>query len=387
MRPRVGLICLAVALPFAVAPGFFAAQRTPVASATPQQRPDGLYARIDTSRGVIVARLEPEKTPLTVTSFAGLAEGTIANEAFAPGEPYYDGSIFHRVVPGHVVQAGMPATDRSDARGPGYTFPNEIHAQLSHDHAGALGMANGGPGTNSAQFYITLGDRSYLDGDYIVFGDVVAGLEVVHAIEQGDVVESIRIDRVGERAEAFRADTASFEERVAAAKTRVDNDARDRRRLEREWVTLQLGHLQGLVSDGVLRFPQKLGGGGLVVDGDRLSIRYAGIALRYRGHMLELNGPLFEEVRFASAADGTPQNVDLAGAVFEYEVGASTVTPGFDTAISQMRRGGQEIIVVPYPLAYGGRGFYGPDRPGRLVISPNTRVLYAIEVRISDSGH
>ena len=107
------------------------------------QLPDGLYAEIHTSKGTIVARLEPSKTPMTVANFVGLAEGTIANRAFDAGTPYYDGSVFHRVVPGHVIQAGAPDPNRSAARGPGYTFPNEIHADLSHDHAGALGMANG----------------------------------------------------------------------------------------------------------------------------------------------------------------------------------------------------------------------------------------------------
>ena len=100
---------------------------------------------------------------MTVANFVGLAEGTIANSAFDPGRPFYDGSVYHRVVPGHVIQTGIPASDR--ARGPGYTFPNEIHARLSHNHAGALNMANSGPNTNSSQFCIMLGDRSYLDGD------------------------------------------------------------------------------------------------------------------------------------------------------------------------------------------------------------------------------
>ncbi len=345
------------------------------------QLPDGLYARIDANRGTIVARLEHEKTPLAVSSFVGLAEGTIDNEAFEPGEPYYDGSVFHRVVEGHVIQAGMPSPDRAESRGPGYQYPNEIHADLSHDHAGALGVANGGPGTNGSQFYITLGDRSYLDGDYIVFGEVVAGMDVVHAIEKGDLIERIEIERVGEGAEGFRPDTVGFQRLVEAAEARDEDNLQDRARLEREWIRMNLPNGGVFDSGGISRYPQRLGRPGLVAAGDRLAVRYAGIALRYRGHMLGLeDGPVFEEVQFASSADGRPQNTDPEGRVFEYVVGETSVTPGFDEAITEMRRGGKDIVVVPFHLAYGSGGFYGPDRPNRLVISPNTMVIYAIEI-------
>src|ERR1044072_3469733 len=88
---------------------------------------DGLYARIRTSKGLIVAHLEMDLTPLTVANFVGLAEGTIANAAFDPGRPFFDGSVFHRVVPGHVAQTGAPPTER--ARQPGHTSPHENHAE------------------------------------------------------------------------------------------------------------------------------------------------------------------------------------------------------------------------------------------------------------------
>ncbi|HET9784269.1 MAG TPA: peptidylprolyl isomerase, partial [Terriglobales bacterium] len=169
--------------------------------------PDGLYAEVTTAKGVIVMRLRPDAAPMAVASFVGLAEGTIANRALDPGQPFFDHSTFHRVVPGHVIQTGIP--DSSRAKAPGYMFPNEIDARLSHDHAGAVGMANGGPGTNEAQWYITLGNRSYLDGDYTVFGAVVRGMDVVMRIRQGDALDTVRILRVGRAAAAYHPTTAS----------------------------------------------------------------------------------------------------------------------------------------------------------------------------------
>jgi peptidylprolyl isomerase len=321
---------------------------------------------------------------LAVANFVGLAEGTIANEAFEEGTPYYDGSVFDRVVDGHVIQAGAPDPKRSEARGPGYTFPNEIHADLSHDHAGALGMANGGPHTNSAQFYITLGDRSYLDGDYIVFGEVVEGMEVVHGIEQGDVIEGVRIVRRGAEAEAFRPDTVAFAAMVAAAETRVENDAMDRRRLEREYVTLRFPGRRVITRDGVQHILRRRGRGDRPAEGERLAVRYVGTALRYRGHMLGVQGRLFEEIEFGSAEDSSPKWLDVPtdADVFEYEVGATSIGEGFDAVVRSMRRGGQRIIIVPADSAYGLGGFYGPNVAGekRLVIPPNTMVIYAIEL-------
>src|SRR3974390_3394593 len=128
-----------------------------LAGLSPPQRPDGLYAEIRTSKGPIVARLEFEMTPMTVANFVGLAEGTIENAAFDLGRPFYDGAVWHRVVPGHVIQTGQAQSGKS--RGPGYQFPNEIHALLNHNRAGMLNMANSGPNHNASPFRITRGHR------------------------------------------------------------------------------------------------------------------------------------------------------------------------------------------------------------------------------------
>lgn len=108
------------------------------ASTGAQTYPDGLYAEIATTKGVIVLALDFARAPMRVASFVGLAEGTIDNEAFARGRPFFDGSVFDRVVAGHVIQGGMADSELS--RVAGYSIPNEIHPDMRHSRAGMLGM-------------------------------------------------------------------------------------------------------------------------------------------------------------------------------------------------------------------------------------------------------
>ncbi len=164
---------------------------------------DGLYAKFDTAKGEIICLLEYKKTPLTVTNFVALAEGTkdLGGGAKAKGDRFYDGLKFHRVIPDFMIQGGCPLG--TGTGGPGYTFPDEIDPSLTHSKPGILSMANAGPGTNGSQFFITHVATPWLDGKHTVFGHVVSGMDVVNQIAGDDLLNSVEIIRVGEDAENF----------------------------------------------------------------------------------------------------------------------------------------------------------------------------------------
>jgi cyclophilin family peptidyl-prolyl cis-trans isomerase len=327
-------------------------------------RPDGVYAELRTTKGLIVLQLEFEKAPMTSANFVGLAEGTIANKALPPGAPFYDGTVFHRVVAGHVIQAGMP---KAAERGPGYTIPNEIVSGLDHGRAGMLGMANSGPHTNSSQFYITLGDRSYLDGNYTVFGHVVDGMNVVTAIVQGDVVEQVKIVRVGKAAEAFRPDTATFTKLVDEAKARV-KEADERKARDEDAFVKSRWPGAATSSKGARFVVIREGAGERPQPGSKLKAIYTARLLDGRAIC-------------SSAEDGRPVP-GAAAEAFGYEVGKTRVTPGLDEALADMRKGERRVVVVTGALSYGSAGFYGKDKPGekRFVISPNVLIAYEVEL-------
>ena len=163
----------------------------------------GIFATINTSKGSIRIQLTYEQTPGTVGNFVGLAEGLLPNEAKKKGTPYYDGVKFHRVIPNFMIQGGCPKG--TGVGGPGYQFDDEMHPDLKHDKPGVLSMANAGAGTNGSQFFITHIPTEWLDGKHTVFGQVVAGQEVVNAIAQNDLIETIRIERVGDAAKNWDA--------------------------------------------------------------------------------------------------------------------------------------------------------------------------------------
>ena len=135
-----------------------------------------IYALFDTTAGSFKVRLFADKAPKTVDNFVSLADGS------KTGKPFYDGTVFHRVIPNFMVQGGDP--EGTGRGGPGYRFEDEFHPELKHGKAGLLSMANAGPNTNGGQFFITLDATPWLDNKHSIFGEVSEGYDVVKKISE-----------------------------------------------------------------------------------------------------------------------------------------------------------------------------------------------------------
>ncbi len=184
--------------------------------ALPADTTDGLFAIITTRLGTVKVKLAYKDAPVTVANFVALAQGKWHNSAKPDGTPYYDGTVFHRVIPGFMIQGGDPAG--TGAGGPGYSFPDELNPAMESYKAGyvrgAVAMANRGPDTNGSQFFIMHKDFG-LPHSYSIFGMVVSGMEAVDAIAtlprngqdrpNEEVTMKVKIEAVGKDAKAFDA--------------------------------------------------------------------------------------------------------------------------------------------------------------------------------------
>jgi peptidyl-prolyl cis-trans isomerase A (cyclophilin A) len=174
----------------------------------------GIYAHFTTTNGNFIVKFFDKEAPETVANFVGLAEGKKAWTDPRTGRqvrrPYYRNVLFHRIIPGFMIQGGDP--EGTGMGGPGYTFEDEIVPSLRHNKPGIVSMANRGPDTNGGQFFITVAPYPSLDGKYSIFGEVVEGLDNVVAMSKvpttgprGDppnkprkdvVINNVRIERV-----------------------------------------------------------------------------------------------------------------------------------------------------------------------------------------------
>jgi FKBP-type peptidyl-prolyl cis-trans isomerase len=304
---------------------------------------EGIYARFTTSKGQILVQLTHDKTPGTVGNFVALAEGNLENSAKPQGTPYYDGLKFHRVIADFMIQGGCPlGTGTGD---PGYKFDDEFVSELKHDGPGVLSMANAGPGTNGSQFFITHTATPWLDGKHTVFGKVVEGQEVVDAIAQGDVIETLAIERVGDAAQNWNAVEAFRVFENARAKREEEAKKAAQEALDK----LAAGFDQ---TDSGLRYKiiQK-GSGAQAEKGKSVSVHYEG--------SLD-NGQVF---------DSSYRRKDP----ITFTLGIGQVIQGWDEGIALLKEGDKARFVIPSYLGYGERGAGG-------VIPPNATLVFDVEL-------
>ncbi len=309
---------------------------------------DGLYAEMKTSKGTILIKLHFDKTPMTVCNFVGLAEGKIKNTAKAEGVHYYDGLKFHRVIADFMVQGGDPLG--TGTGGPGYQFPDEFDATLRHEGPGVLSMANAGVGTNGSQFFITHVATPWLDGMHTVFGKVVTGMDVVNAIKQDDIIETLKIIRQGAAASAFQADDASKEKYMTEIKNKAMNSEKEAASKFENWIKTTYPAAQKTAS-GLYYVVDRQGEGAQAVAGKTVSVHYSGKLI---------DGREFDN----SYSRNEP---------IEFKLGIGQVIPGWDEGIALMKEGAKYKLIIPSELGYGKRGAGG-------VIPPNATLIFDTEL-------
>ncbi|WP_340202708.1 peptidylprolyl isomerase [Ascidiimonas sp. W6] len=304
---------------------------------------DGIYAKFNTSKGEILLKLTHDKTPGTVGNFVGLAEGKLENNIKPKGTPYYDGLIFHRVIPDFMIQGGCPQGKGSG--GPGYNFDDEFHPELRHEGPGVLSMANAGPGTNGSQFFITHVETAWLNDKHTVFGFVESGQDVVDAIAQGDTIETLEIIRKGAEAEAWDA-VANFENFKKSATDRLEAE---KKRAEEQMKSIVDGFTK--TASGLHYKILEKGSGAKAVKGQNVSVHYEGKLL---------NGMVFD----SSFKRNEP---------ISFNVGTGQVISGWDEGILLLEEGDKARFVIPSHLAYGSRGAGG-------VIPPDATLIFDVQL-------
>jgi cyclophilin family peptidyl-prolyl cis-trans isomerase len=312
---------------------------------------DGVFALMETSRGIIVLELFYKQTPLTVTNFVGLAEGTLSA---ANGKPFYNGLKFHRVISkgngddqDFMIQGGDPKGNGTG--GPGYQFADEFVDSLKFNKAGLLAMANSGPATNGSQFFITIVPTDWLSGKHTIFGQVLGnGQEIVNATKQGDLIKSITIVRQGADAAKFSATQKDFDALASAAAKKTSDAAARRAGSANAASQLLSGATRS--PEGIYYLTTKEGKGNKTGLGKSVSVQYKGYFL--------------DRTVFDSSEGRAP---------LDFTTGREQMIKGFDKMVQDMKLNEKRTFVLPPAEAYGANGAGG-------VIPPNAYIVFDVEL-------
>ena len=340
---------------------------------------DGMYAEIITNKGIMVAKLHYDKTPITVANFVSLAEGTnkMADKKYKD-KKFYDGLIFHRVMNGFMIQGGDPLG--SGMGDPGYRFNDEFKPELKHDKPGILSMANSGVNTNGSQFFITEKPTPFLDNVHTVFGELVLGLDVQDSISnvkvgaenkplENVVIEKLNIIRKGKEAKSFNAasifknhfvEVERIEKEKAEKKAAMLKSHFEKFNAQKEKsITLPSG-LQYIITEQAT--------GEKLKDIHKILADYT--VYFEDGKLLGTS-----KLEIAEALDAVNPRQKAANGYEPIicEIGPDArMIPGFKEGLKQLKVGDKATLFIPYHLAYG--------ETGNRDIPPKTNLIFEVEI-------
>jgi len=340
---------------------------------------DGIYAEIITSKGIMLAKLEKDKAPVTVANFVALAEG---NNSMVKNEykkkRFYNGTIFHRVIDGFMIQGGDPlGTGKGN---PGYKFKGEFHPDLKHDKGGVLSMANSGPNTNGSQFFITEVPKPHLDNGYNVFGELILGLDVQDSISNVKVdnknkpltpvlIEELNIIRKGKSAKQFDA-TKIFNNHFAEdERLKKEKKAKEEAILKATQAKFKTQKaLAKTLDSGLQYYILEKGTGENLTENSKVVTHYT---------VYFENGKLLETSKLEVAEQLGVVN-ERRKAANKYEPLTADIGPdaqmiaGFKEGLQQLHVGDKATLFIPYHLAYG--------EAGRRGIPAKSNIIFEVEI-------
>ena len=298
---------------------------------------EGVFAVLETEKGTIILNLFYKETPMTVSNFVGLAEGTLDA---AKGKPFYNGLKFHRVIADFMIQGGDPQGNGTG--GPGYKFADEFVDGYVFDKPGKLAMANSGANTNGSQFFITHVPTDWLNYKHTIFGEVLEGQDVVNKVAQGDSIKSLTIVRQGKDAEAFKVNQASFDALKAEGSKKAAAFKEER---AKKTIAKVIEGCEKSKS-GIYYQILKQGSGPVCGKGKKVTVEY-------KGYLPD--GQIFDASKEFHPQGHEPIDFTTAG---------GQMIPGFDEMVQEMKYGETRKMVIPPELAYGSYGVPQAGIPG-----------------------
>ena len=348
---------------------------------------DGLYAKVETSKGTFIVALDYQKVPIMVANFVTLAEGKnqFVSKEFK-GKPFFDGLNFHRVISklngdseDFMVQTGDPLGNGSgDA---GYKIRDEF-TDLKHNKPGVLSMANSGPNTNSSQFFITLVPTPWLDGKHSIFGSVVGdGMKVVATIVKDDIVKTVTIIRKGEVVKKFDAvkifndyfkSETENQKKQAAIDSQKKKDYDAKYKIVKDQKVTFFNELKKSATKTPSGFKFKIiqkSTGDIPKDGETVNIEYAGFL--EDGTLFDTSSPTVAKQFGMFNEQRAMQNGYSA---LPYVMGSNRMIPGFVEGLSKLKKGEKAVFFIPFNLGYGEQGAGN-------VIPPNANLIFEVELK------